>query len=308
MNAPTTSARGSADAPPRGLRLWWLAVRPLTLTIALVPVVVGSVLAWAEAAAVAWLPFAAALLSAVLIQAGTNLHNDAADFERGTDRAGRVGPPRVTAAGWASPGQVRGAARLAFGLAALGGLYLVRIGGWPILAVGLASIAAGYAYSGGPRPISHTPLGELFVLVFFGLVAVAGSHYLQSGRLAPSALVAGAAVGALAAAVLMVNNYRDLESDTAAGRRTLAALLGRERARVVYDGLLLLPFALLAWLWWLLPARPGVFLAGLALPYCVRLARLMVRIPPGPGLNALLAGTARAQVLFGLLLSIGLGL
>ncbi len=298
MSSPT-------DVGPRGLSLWWRAVRPRTLTMAVVPVAVGVALAGAEGAALAWLPGLAALACTVLIQAGTNLHNDAADFERGNDRADRVGPPRVTAAGWTTPGQVRGAARLAFALAMLGGLYLVRVGGWPILAVGLAAIAAGYAYSGGPRPISHTPLGEFFVLVFFGLVAVAGSHYLQSGRLSAAGLLGGAAVGAFAAAVLMVNNYRDLEADAAAGRRTLAGVLGRPRARLAYALFLLLPFALLAGLGRLLPQCPGLFLALLAVLPCLRLIRRLGATPPGPALNALLAGTAQAQVWFGALLAVG---
>jgi 1,4-dihydroxy-2-naphthoate octaprenyltransferase len=296
----------AANGAPRGLRLWWLAARPRTLTLALTPVVVGAALAWAEGAAPSWPSFAAALACALLIQAGTNLHNDAADFERGNDRSDRVGPVRVTAAGWATPAQVRGAAHLAFALALAGGLYLVWVGGLPILLIGLASLALGYAYSGGPRPLSHTPLGELFVLLFFGLVAVAGSHYLQSGRLSPAALVGGFALGCFAAAVLLVNNYRDLEQDKAAGRRTLAGLLGRRRACWLYALFMLAPFAALATLAARLPEGAAALPALLALPACLRLALGLGATPLGPALNRVLAATAGAQVRYGLPLALGL--
>jgi 1,4-dihydroxy-2-naphthoate octaprenyltransferase len=287
---------------PRGWRLWWQAARPRTLTIAATPVIVGTALAWSEGAGIALAPALVALFAALLIQAGTNLHNDAADFESGNDGLDRIGPPRVTAAGWASPRAVRRAAFLAFATAFAGGVYLVAVGGAPILAIGLASLLAGWAYSGGPRPLSHTPLGEGFVLTFFGVAAVAGSHYLQSGVFAVSALVAGVAVGSPAAAVLMVNNYRDLEGDTAAGRRTLAAVLGRAGARRAYGLLMLAPFPLaLA----LAVRHPGALLAFLALPQAIVLARRIGSARDAAALNGLLAGTAKAQLVFGLLLAVG---
>ncbi len=290
-------------APPRGWRVWWTAARPRTLTISVTPVLLGTAIAWAEGAPHAWPAALAALLCALLIQAGTNLHNDAVDFERGNDTAERVGPLRVTAAGWAPAGDVRGAAFGAFALAFALGIYLVSVGGWPILAVGLASLAAGWAYSGGPRPISHTPLGELFVWIFFGLNAVAGSHWLQSGRLSAAALLGGAALGSLAAGVLMVNNYRDLEGDAKAGRRTLAAVLGPAGARSAYAAMMLAPFAVPL----LLAAggRPGALLALGALPQCLGAVRRMLRGDSGPALNPLLAATARAGFVFGLLLAVG---
>lgn len=297
-------------APPRGWRLWLLAARPKTLTIAVAPVIVGCALAWAEGASPAWLPAIVALFAALLIQTGTNLHNDAADYERGNDRPDRIGPPRITALGWARPDVVRRAAQLTFGAALLSGIYLVAVGGWPILAIGLASIAAGWAYSGGIRPLAYTPFGEIFVLAFFGLVAVAGSYYLQSGRLAFSALLAGVAVGAPAAAVLMVNNYRDLKSDIVAGRRTLAVALGRARARKVYALLMLLPFVLALALAWFV--HPGALLVLVMLPYAVVLTRRPGRTSDdrgdGAALNALLAGTARAQLMFSVLLAVGVSL
>ncbi|MCB1955877.1 MAG: 1,4-dihydroxy-2-naphthoate octaprenyltransferase [Rhodocyclaceae bacterium] len=291
---------------PGGLALWWLAVRPRTLTLAAVPVLVGTALALHLGAGLDVAAFLVALASALAIQAGTNLFNDAGDFLRGNDGPTRVGPLRVTAAGLATPGQVRRAAGLCFLAALAGGLFLALRGGWPIVAIGLASLAAGWAYSGGPRPLSHTAWGEVFVMGFFGVVAVAGSHYLQSGQLSAAALLLGVLVGAPAAAVLLVNNVRDLEADRLAGRRTLASVLGIGRARRLYGALVVLPPL----------AIPLVALAGvrwqalvpvlILLPLCVALARGFLRMPPGTAMNGQLARTARAQVLIGLVLAFGL--
>lgn len=281
------------------IRIWWLAIRPKTLSLALTPVLVGNSLAWSELGGLHWGVAAATLAAALLIQIGTNLYNDAADHERGSDGADRLGPPRATAQGWLSGARVKRGAALSFGAAFLLGIYLAAVGGWPIVALGLASLAAGYAYSGGFRPIAYSASGELFVFLFFGLFAVTGSHYLQTLTLSGAAAAAGAALGLLAAAVLTVNNYRDLESDRRAGRMTLCQRLGRERSRRLYALLLLAPFLLLlhpAILFWaLLPA----------LPLALLLIRRLYREPPGAGLNRLLAATARFQLGFGLLLGIG---
>ncbi len=291
-------------APPSGWRVWWTATRPRTLSISATPVLVGSTLAWAEGAAPAWFLMLAALFCAVLIQVGTNLHNDAADFVGGNDRPDRVGPLRVTAAGWASPGAVRRAAIFSFAMALVLGSFLVAVGGWPILIAGLASLLTGWSYSGGRYPISHTPLGEVFVLVFFGLVAVAGSHWLQLAAWSPKALLAGIVVGMPAAAVLLVNNYRDLEDDVRSGRRTLAALVGRKQSRRIYALLMLLPFPILVLI--ALQGMSGALLGLLALPFSLSLIRRLHRTQPGPQLNLLLAGTAQAGFMIGVLLSIGL--
>ncbi len=296
MNTDTISR----PTAPGGFRLWWLAARPRTLPLAATPVLVGTALAWAEGAPRSWPVAGAALVAAMLIQAGTNLHNDAADFERGADRAGRLGPTRITAAGLATPAQVRAAAMIAFALAFLLGIFLAVAGGWPIVAIGLASLAAGWAYSGGPRPISYTPFGEAFVLVFFGLVAVGGSHFLQSGTLTPAAVAAGLAVGAPAAAVLMANNLRDLAADIAAGRRTLAAVIGPAASRRAHALLVLAPYALLPFF----AAAPWAWLALLALPNSAVVTRRAQRAE-GAELNGVLADTARAQFLFGLFFAIG---
>lgn len=290
-------------SPMQVIRVCWTAIRPRTLTIAVTPVLLGTALAWADGSVHHWLALWAALGCALLIQIGTNLHNDVVDFERGTDRASRIGPLRVTAAGWVSPSAMHRATVWSYGLAVVIGLYLVAQGGWPILLAGVSSLLAGRAYSGGPRPLSHTALGELFVLVFFGLVAVAGSHWLQSGAPSLDAWLCGAAVGLPAAAVLLVNNYRDLDDDVRSGRCTLVARLGRARARSVYFVMMLLPFGLVL----LLAARgrPGVLLALLALPYSVQLTRRLSEDAPGASLNAVLAATAKVGLILGMLLSVG---
>lgn len=288
------------------LRIWWLAIRPKTLSISVVPVLVGTALAWSEQQQIAWAPMLVALFAAMLIQTGTNLHNDAADFERGADNGDRVGPPRVTALGLASARAVHRAASLCFLLAFLLGIYLVWVGGWPILLLGLASIVAGLAYTGGPRPIAYSALGELFVFLFFGLAAVTGSYYLQTFALSGSALFAAMAVGLLAAAVLVVNNYRDLEGDQRVGKNTLAVCIGRDATRLEFALLLLAPFALLLPLQLLNNGATAAWLPVLALPWALSLLRRFTVQTPGPAFNRLLAETAQLQFAYGLLLSLGL--
>ena len=295
----------SAAARPGPFQAWWLAARPRTLSLALTPVVVGTSLAWAEAGRLHPGVALAAGGAALLIQVGTNLHNDASDFLHGTDTVERLGPPRATAQGWLPARRVLGASYLAFAAAFALGLYLVGVGGLPILALGLLSLAAGLAYTGGPRPIAHGALGELFVFAFFGLAAVGGTYYLHAGTLSAGALAAGAALGAQAAAVLLVNNYRDLETDRRAGRLTLVNRLGRARARTLYGLLMALPFALV-------PAIAGVaghagaWLGWLALPLAANLVRRLYAGEAGVALNAVLARTAQTQLAYGLLVSLGL--
>lgn len=281
-----------------------MAIRPRTLSISLTPILAGSALALADGAVVRWLPLLTALACTLLIQIGTNLHNDAVDFEKGNDLPDRLGPLRVTAAGWAQPNTVRRAAYGCFGAALLLGVYLLLLGGWPIFWIGIASLLAGWAYSGGPWPISHTPFGELFVLLFFGLIAVAGSYWLQGLALAPDTLLAGLVIGLPAAAVLLVNNTRDVVADQHAGRRTLAAVLGKIRAVQLYTLLMLLPFALLGILASL--GHLGALLALGVLPRVRRLILFLQRTPMGQELNLLLANTAQTGFLLGLLFSCGL--
>ncbi len=301
--APPACPSPMRTRPAQAWKVWLMALRPRTLSLAVTPVLLGTALAWSDPGQRDWPAFLAALCCALLIQVATNLHNDAADFTRGTDTAERVGPVRVAAAGWVSAQALTRAAAVCL-LAALAlGVFLVDRGGWPILVAGLSSLAAAWAYSGGPWPVSRTALGEGFVLVFFGFVAVAGSHWLQSTHLSAGVWLAGAAVGLPAAAVLLVNNYRDLEGDTLSGRRTLVARLGRAHARRVYAGLMLLPYALVGAL--ATTGRPGALCALLALPLSLRLVRRLGAQPPGAWLNLQLAQTAQSGTLLGLLLAAG---
>jgi len=286
--APTDGGAGTSR-----LGLWVAATRPKTLLLSIAPVAAGIGLAVAQTQGLAVATAVATLVSAIAIQVGTNLHNDAADFERGADTHDRVGPPRATAQGWFSPGQVRGAAHLAFGLAFLLGLLLVVRGGWPILAIGVAAIACGYAYTSGPRPIAYGPFGELYVLAFFGVASVVGSHYLQALGFDRSALALGVALGLPAAAVLLLNNYRDLETDRAAGRRTLCHYLGPRGSRVLYGAFLIAPLPLI-----LGAGLPGpVWLSLAALPLALHLIARLARGAKGPDLNPLLGRTALYQAL-----------
>ena len=301
---PTDRLGEVAGVAPSTLGRWVAAARPKTLLLAATPVLGGIALGVADTGRLAPLVAIATLAAALAIQIGTNLHNDAADFERGTDTPERVGPPRATAQGWFSARQVRTAAHLTFGLAFLLGLLLVVRGGWPILIVGVASLVSGYAYTSGPRPIAYGPFGEVYVLAFFGLACVAGSYYLQTLTLNWPALLLGLALGLPAAAVLLLNNYRDLETDRAAGRRTLCQVLGRERARVLYALLLLLPPALV-----LDPGLPGATWLGLAaLPLALVLIARLYRGTRGAALNAMLGQTGLYQALLTLLLIGGFAL
>jgi 1,4-dihydroxy-2-naphthoate octaprenyltransferase len=280
---------------------WFLACRPKTLTVSLSPVVVGSAVAWHDSGVLLWLPLLAAALGAAFIQIGTNLFNDVGDFLRGTDTPGRLGPKRAAAEGWLSAQAIRAGAWLAFALAFLCGIYLVWHGGWPIVAIGLCSLAAGWAYTGGPKPIAYGPLGEVFVFLFFGLVAVGGSYYLQTLDLRAGALLAAALVGLHAAAVITVNNYRDHDGDAANGKNTLAVRLGRPATRHLYAAQMLAPYLLLpllADLGW--PA----LLPLLSLPLALRLISRFYREAPGPVFNNILAATAGLQLVFALLLTL----
>ena len=295
-------------APRRAspLRAWIMASRPHTLTISVVPVLVGCALAWTETGRIDFGVMLLSMLGALLLQTGTNLDNDVSDFERGTDRAGRLGLPRATALGLLSARQVRGASRACFVVATAIGLMLAWRGGWPIFFAGVAAAAAAMAYSGGPRPISYTPFGDFVVWLFFGLVAVSGSYYLQTLAVSPGVLVAATMVGLPAAAVLVVNNYRDLEPDRAVGKRTLAVCLGRRFSRVQYAVLMLGPFVLLAALASQTRIGLALLVPLLALPTAIGLVRRFWRETPGPAFNAVLAQTARFQVLFSVLLCVAI--
>jgi 1,4-dihydroxy-2-naphthoate polyprenyltransferase len=284
---------------------WLLAARPRTLSLSMTPVTAGATLAWAAEHKVAWAAVAVALAGSMLIQAGTNLQNDALDSEPGGNAPDRFGPSRATAHGLLSATAVARGALLCFALTALAGLYLVAVGGWPILLLGLASIASGWTYAGGPRPIAYSPLGELFVIVFFGLGAVGGTYWLCTLHITSAALELGLALGFFTAAVLLVNNRRDLEIDARVGRLTLPMVIGRRATSWFYGAFMLLPFALLPLIARGLP-RGEVWPAFAALVPALALIARFAREPRGPGFNAILARTVQVQLLFALLLCGGL--
>ena len=287
------------------LRLWVSAARPRTLPAAVAPVLVGTALAISEGA-LRPLAFACALVGSVFIQIGTNLSNDYSDARRGADTDDRLGPVRVTAGGLMPPRQVLVGTYLAFGIAVLAGVYLVAVAGVELLIVGVVSILAGVLYTGGPRPYGYEGLGELFVFLFFGVVAVTGSYFVQTERLSLEAVALSVPVGLLAAAIIVVNNVRDVDTDRRAGKRTLAVKLGRRRARGLFSVLLGLAFAWTVAL--ALAGAPTVWLLlGLvAAPLGVPLVRTVATRGDGPSLNAALAGSGRLLAVYSVLVSIGL--
>jgi 1,4-dihydroxy-2-naphthoate octaprenyltransferase len=286
------------------MRIWLMAARPRTLPAAIAPVLVGTSLAIAQGTFHP-LAFVAAMLGSVFIQIGTNLANDYSDARRGTDTEDRLGPVRVTAGGLAPPRQVLLATYVTFGLAVLCGVYLTVVAGPELLLVGVASILAGVLYTGGPRPYGYEGLGELFVFLFFGVVAVVGSYYVQVHRLPWEAFALSVPVGLLAAAVLVVNNVRDLETDRRAGKRTLAVRMGRERTQALYAGMVAGAFvwALVPWLAGSL--GPWLLLTWLALPVALPIVQTVRERTDGPSLNGALARTGMLLLVFCVLLSAG---
>ena len=278
---------------------WVAGARPRTLPAAVVPVLVGTAAAGADGEVV-WWRAVAALVVALAVQVGTNYANDYSDGIRGTDQA-RVGPVRLVAGGLASPAAVRGAALASFALAAAVGLVLAAAVGPELILVGAVCLAAGWLYTGGPRPYGYAGLGEVAVFVFFGLVATVGSAYVHLERITGLALLASVPVGLLAAALLVTNNLRDIPSDRAAGKRTLAVLLGDRRTRMLYVGCLVAAFACV-------PAmalsEPAALVALAALPLAREPAAKVLGGAMGPQLIPALVATGRLQLAFGALLAV----
>ncbi len=288
---------------PTQLQIWLLAARPKTLPAAAAPVIVGTAVAVSEGV-FSFGPALAALLGALLLQIGANLANDVFDFKKGADATGRLGPLRVTQAGLLSPGQVMAGMWLTFGLAALVGLYLVVVGGWPIVAIGILSIISAIAYTGGPFPLGYNGLGDLFVFIFFGLVAVCGTYYVQAGTVSAAAFWAAVPMCLLSTAILVVNNLRDVDTDRAVGKKTLAVRLGARGAQVEYLLLLGFSYAIPPLMWLMSVSTPGAMLAWLSLPLVGPLAQSIMR-QKGRPLNQALAGTARLELAYGFLFSVG---
>jgi 1,4-dihydroxy-2-naphthoate octaprenyltransferase len=289
------------------MRIWFNAARPRTLPAAIAPVLVGSAAAVSVAGELPrWGGFIAALVASILIQIGTNLANDYSDAKRGADSADRLGPVRVTSAGLVTPRRVLHATWLAFGLAGLIGIYLAWLAGPVILAVGAVSIAAGALYTGGPRPYGYAGLGEVFVFVFFGLVAVNGAYYVQLEGLDAGTLGLSASVGFLSTAILVVNNIRDIDSDRRAGKNTLAVRIGRSRTRFVYSSCLVLAGVALALTLALEPDFAGAAAGILAAPFAIRPLRAVRTRTDGPTLNQALADTGLILGVFAVAASTGL--
>lgn len=298
MNVALTTER------PSMVRAWLMASRPATLTAAFVPVLVGTAVAHLNGG-VSWLPMWAALFGSFFIQIGTNFANDVFDYEKGADTEERLGPTRVVQAGILSAKAVRRGMVLMFVLAFLCGLYLTYVGGLWVFVLGLASIASGIAYTGGPYPLGYNGLGDIFVLIFFGFVAVCGTTYVQVLSVPSLAIWASVPVGALATAILVVNNVRDRETDVKAGKRTLAVRFGRRFVQMEYLLMLVLSYGIPAYLFATAQVGPFALLPLLTLPIALVLLRAVL-VREGASLNPILAGTAKLLLLYGLLFAAGL--
>ncbi len=276
---------------------WVAGARPRTLPAAIAPVVVATSLADKESNTIAAL---LALVVSLALQIGVNYANDYSDGIRGTDND-RIGPLRITASGLATPSQVKNAAFISFGVAAIAGLLLAINSSWWLIAVGALSIAAAWGYTGGKNPYGYMGLGELFVFIFFGLVATIGSFYVQTDRITGESVLAGVIVGFLACAILVINNIRDRAKDEVVGKRTLAVRLGDKRSRVLYTALVTLPYLLTAGF-----GSPWTMLTLTTLPLTVSILKVLWSGTEGTALIALLAATGKLQMLFSFALSLAL--
>lgn len=291
-------------ARPTPWRIWLAASRPRTLPAAIAPVMAGSALAWHDGHFQSWAALACGVF-ALLIQIGTNFANDYYDYVKGADTAERVGPQRAVAAGWVTPARMRQVMMGVFAVAFLVGLSLLRFGGWPLLGIGVGSIVCGIAYTGGPYPLGYNGLGDLFVFIFFGLVAVCATYFVQTGGITEISILVASGIGLLATNILVVNNYRDLETDLKAGKRTLVVRLGRRAARMQFGGSLLLalivPVALM-----ILGFRAWVLLPLLLVPMAGRHYLRLQRSTTPQQLITLLGDTGKLLALYAVLLSAGL--
>ncbi len=302
-SSPVASAP-LAKAKP-SIKSWFMALRPKTLTASVVPVLVATGLAHAEGHETLWWVSVFAVLSAMFIQIGTNLVNDAIDFHKGADTETRIGPQRVTQSGVLTHKQVMFGAMFSFITALCLGIPLVVQGGAPIVAIGLMSLALGYSYTGGPFPLAYLGLGDLFVILFFGLIAVSGTYLLHTGTITTSALVAGLQVGCLATVMIAVNNLRDSPQDKLVDKKTLAVRFGVTFSRIEIAMMVMVPFCLQTY--WLFNGY--VWAAGLPfviLPLGLKLIRGVATTAPSPIYNRFLGMGAGLQIGFGLLFAIGL--
>jgi 1,4-dihydroxy-2-naphthoate octaprenyltransferase len=289
---------------PLNVKLWIAAARPKTLPAAVAPVLMGAAMAYDDACL--HVPtLAMTFLAAVLIQIGTNLANDYYDFVKGADKADRVGPVRATQAGLVTPAQMKAAFLLTFAAAALAGLYLVARGGLPILIIGAASLVCAVLYTAGPFPLAYVGLGEVFVLPFFGPVAVGGTYYLQAGQIKPDVLIAGLAPGLLSVAILAVNNFRDIDTDRAAGKKTLAARFGYGFGVAEYITCIAIACLVPVYLTLTRGANYWSCLSLVTLAAAVFPIRTVLSRPAPAVLNDVLAETGKLLLLYSVLFSVG---
>jgi len=284
-------------------QVWVLACRPKTLPAAAAPVLIGSVMAY-EIGSFAFWPAVAALLGALAIQVGTNLANDYYDHKSGADEGERLGPLRVTQAGLVEPTVMFRATAMAFGLAFLSGVYLVYVAGWPIVAIGLTSIAFGYLYTGGPYPLGYNGLGDIFVLIYFGPVAVGGTYFVQTLHATPEVLIAGLAPGLFSVAILSVNNLRDIDNDRLSGKRTLAVRLGPTFAKWEYLFATAAGSVVPLWLYARDDSHPWSMLT-LTVPLFALPCYQIVVTRKGRVLNNVLAATGKLLLMYAMLFGIG---
>jgi len=287
------------------MKAWIMAARPATLPAGIAPVMIGTAIAWHDGV-FAVLPFVVVLFAVLAIQIGVNFANDLADAARGADTGARIGPQRAVASGVISAGDMKRGIAIAFGLASLAGLYLIWYAGWPIFVIGVVSVLAALGYTNGPIPYGYYGLGELFVFIFFGLVATAGTRFVFSSSVPASAWAAGVVMGLLASAILEANNIRDIDTDRKARKRTLAVVIGRTWAPRLFAATIVSSF-----IWIILSVAVGWFppLAMITLilaPLSIPPIRTIFTEPEGPPLIGVLKGTAQLQLLVALLLSLAL--
>jgi 1,4-dihydroxy-2-naphthoate octaprenyltransferase len=284
---------------------WVLAARPPTLLAGIAPVLVGTASAWRDGVFEA-APFVVVLISALAIQVGVNYANDLADAEKGADTHARIGPLRAVSSGLIRPSEMKLGIAAAFGIAAVGGVYLIWFAGWIIAAIGIISILAALGYTNGPVPYGYYGLGEVFVFIFFGLVATAGTRFVFDGTVPSEAWVGGVVMGLLAAAILEANNIRDIDTDRDARKRTVAVLIGRDNARTLFAATLMVAALTIAFgsLVGLLPST--CLIALVVAPLGIPLVQTVYSTTEGPELISVLKGTALLQLLTSLMLSLGI--